>query len=114
MMKTIQTDVAVLGAGPAGLAATLRCAEQGLDVCMFEKTETFGGVFYGGIGPFAAGSHIQQQYGMTDGTVEKAYRYLMDFTHGTIDARLASAYIHKTAFTIKWLEDLGVLFASPF
>jgi fumarate reductase flavoprotein subunit len=112
-MKKITTDVAVLGGGPAGLAATLRAAEFGLDVSMFEKVDTFGGVYYGGIGPFAAGSHIQKKYGMTDGTVENAYNYLIDFTHGTIDARLASAYIHKTAFTIKWLEDHGVIFADP-
>ena len=112
-MNTIKTDVAVLGGGPSGLAATLRCAELGLDVCMFEKTETFGGVFLGGIGPFGAGTHIQKKYGMTDGTVEKAYAYLMDFTHGQIDARLASAYINKTAFVVKWLEDHGLIYSKP-
>ncbi len=112
-MKKIVTDVAVLGAGPSGLAATLRAAELGLQVCMFEKIDTFGGVFLGGIGPFGAGTHIQKKYGMTEGTVENAYQYLMDFTHGSIDARLASAYIQKTAFTIQWMEDHGVIFSDP-
>ncbi len=112
-MKTITTDVAVLGAGPAGLAAALRAAQLGLTVDLFEKTEKHGGVHSGGIGPFAAGSHIQKKYGMTEGTVENAYRYLIDFTHATIDARLASAYIRKTAFTIEWLEQLGVIFSDP-
>jgi fumarate reductase flavoprotein subunit len=112
-VETIKTQVAVLGAGPAGLAAALRAAQLGLQVDLFEKTGTHGGVHSGGIGPFAAGSHIQKKYGRTDGTVEKAYKYLMDFTHATIDARLASAFIRKTAFTIQWLEDLGVIFADP-
>ncbi len=112
-MEKIKTDVAVLGAGPAGLAATLRAAELGLDVCMFEKIDRCGGVYWGGIGPFGAGTHIQEKYGMTEGTVENAYKYLMDFTHGTIDARLASAYIHKTAFVVKWLEDKGLKYSDP-
>jgi len=32
-------DVAVVGAGPAGLAAALRCQERGLSVCVLEKDE---------------------------------------------------------------------------
>jgi NADPH-dependent glutamate synthase beta subunit-like oxidoreductase len=55
----LDTDVAVIGAGPGGLSAALRAAELGLRVCIFEKTEKTGGVRNGGMGPFGAGTHIQ-------------------------------------------------------
>ncbi|MCC8356850.1 MAG: FAD-dependent oxidoreductase [Oscillospiraceae bacterium] len=112
-MKKITTDIAVLGAGPSGLSCALRASEFGLKVAVFEKTSTWGGVNNGGMGPFGAGTHIQKKYGMTEGTAENALNYLFDFTHGQIDARLASEYIRKTAFTIKWLEDYGVIYADP-
>ena len=112
-MKHIATDLAVIGAGPSGLATALRGTEFGLHVTLFEKTSTYGGVYNGGMGPFGAGTHIQAEYGKVDGTVEHAFNYLFDFTHGTIDARLASEFIRKTAFTVKWLEDYGVKYADP-
>jgi fumarate reductase flavoprotein subunit len=106
-----ETDLAVIGAGPGGLSAALRAAQLGLKVCLFEKTDHTGGTFNGGMGPFGAGTHIQAKYGMKNCTTKDAFNYLMDFTHGQIDARLASEYINNTAFTIKWLEDEGVIFA---
>ena len=112
MVKT-GADLAVIGAGPSGLAAALRASEFGLHVILFEKTSEVGGVYNGGMGPFGADTHIQHRYGKVDGTVENAFNYLFDFTHGSIDARLASEYIRKTAFTVKWLEDYGVRYADP-
>lgn len=109
----LSVDLAVIGAGPSGLAAALRATEFGLQVALFEKTGTFGGVYNGGMGPFGADTHIQHEYGKVDGTAERAFNYLFDFTHGTIDARLASEFIRKSAFTVKWLEDYGVKYADP-
>lgn len=36
------TDVAVIGGGPAGSAAAIACAQQGLRVCMFERDTLVG------------------------------------------------------------------------
>lgn len=106
----LETDFAVIGAGPAGLSAALRAAELGLKVCVFEKANKTGGARNGGMGPFGAGTHIQAKYGIKNCTTRDAFNYLMDFNHWMIDARLASEYINTTAFTVKWLEDQGVPF----
>jgi len=105
-------DVAVIGAGPGGLSAALRAAELGLTVCIFEKADKTGGARNGGMGPFGAGTHIQAKYGIKNCTTRDAFNYLMDFNHWNIDARLASEYINTTAFTVRWLEDQGVLFGQ--
>jgi dihydrolipoamide dehydrogenase len=41
---TIDTDVAVIGAGPGGYAAAFRAADLGLDVTMIDADERIGGV----------------------------------------------------------------------
>ncbi|HUF02626.1 MAG TPA: FAD-dependent oxidoreductase [Aridibacter sp.] len=43
MKDPLQTDVAVIGAGPAGLSAALWCDELGLDSLVFEADEEPGG-----------------------------------------------------------------------
>jgi len=109
-VKKLETDLAIIGAGPAGLSAALRGAELGLKVCLFEKSNKTGGARSGGMGPFGAGTHIQAKYGIKNCTTKDAFNYLMDYNHWKIDARLASEYINTTAFTVKWLEDEGVIF----
>jgi NADPH-dependent 2,4-dienoyl-CoA reductase/sulfur reductase-like enzyme len=47
---TLETDVAVVGGGCAGLAAAETAAEMGLKVAVFEKQERLA---QGGNGPFA-------------------------------------------------------------
>jgi fumarate reductase flavoprotein subunit len=107
----LKTDVAVIGAGPGGLPAALRAAELGFNVCLFEKLNKTGGARNGGMGPFGAGTHIQEKYGIKDCTTKDAFDYLMNFNHWKIDARLASEFINSTAFTVKWLEDQGLSYS---
>jgi dihydrolipoamide dehydrogenase len=44
MSAEIQTQVAVLGSGPAGYAAAFRCADLGLDTIIIERHTSLGGV----------------------------------------------------------------------
>lgn len=37
-------DVAVIGAGPAGMACAIRCSELGLKTALFERSSTVGGI----------------------------------------------------------------------
>jgi fumarate reductase flavoprotein subunit len=107
----LKADVAVIGAGPSGLSAALLAAELGMKVCLFEKTNKTGGTRNGGMGPFGASTHIHEKYGIKNCTTRDAFNYLMDFNHWKIDARIASEYINNTAFTVKWLEDEGLIFS---
>ena len=91
-MKEITCDFAIIGAGPAGLAAAVQAAQAGIRTAVFEKTGKTGGLREGGIGPFAVESQLQER-SFVDLTCQQAFEYMMDFTHWTTDARLVSAYI---------------------
>lgn len=110
-MKRIETDVAVVAAGPAGLCAAVAAAEGGAEVAVFEKTETCGGTANMGMGPFGVESRLQKQ-AMVSLTKEEAFRRFMDYVHWKADAQLVHDYIWKSGSTIDWLEDMGVVFAG--
>ncbi|MDG6774339.1 glycine cleavage T C-terminal barrel domain-containing protein [Thiomicrorhabdus sp. ZW0627] len=41
--RYLHCDVAVIGAGPSGMAAALKAAEQGVDVCLIDENPVIGG-----------------------------------------------------------------------
>ena len=47
-------DIAVVGAGPAGVSAALRAADQGAHVCIIEQGRIGGSCFRKGLYPFKA------------------------------------------------------------
>lgn len=110
-MREIKCEFAIIGAGPAGLAAAVQAAQAGVRVAVFEKAEKVGGLREGGIGPFAVESNLQER-SFVDLSKQHAFEYMMDFTHWTTDARLVSEYINQSSETITWLESLGVGFSS--
>ena len=110
-MKQLETDIAIVGAGTAGLAAAIAAAEKGAKVTVFEKASTTGGTGNMGMGPLGVESRLQRMKNVTL-TQEEAFRIFMDFTHWRVDAALVSAYINKSGNTIEWLEGMGVKFAD--
>jgi len=107
----LQTEIAIIGAGPAGLSAAISAAEKGCKVIVFEKGVTTGGTANMGMGPFAVESRLQKlkQISLTR---EEAFRLFMDYTHWRVDARLVKTYIDLSGDTIRWLEEMGVEFAD--
>ena len=81
-MNIINCDVAIIGAGPAGLAAAVEASSQGLSVAVFDKRNKTGGLRNGGIGPFAVESSLQER-SFVDLSKEQAFNYMMEFTHWT-------------------------------
>lgn len=107
----IHTELAVIAAGPAGLAAAIAAAEAGVQVCVFEKAAGVGGTANMGMGPFGVESNLQKRsfIGLTK---EEAFQRFMDYEHWNVDANLVRNYIWKSGDTINWLEDMGVKFAA--
>ena len=106
-MKNMESEILVVAAGPAGLAAAVTAAEQGKKVLVFEKAETTGGIFNMAMGPFGVESRVQKRvnYPLTK---KEAFEKYMEYTHWKVDARLVKAYVDKSGDTIDWLEDMGV------
>ncbi len=111
-MRTIETDIAVVALGPAGLAAAIQAAEEGQQVVAFEKAAIAGGTANIAVGPFGVETKLQKA-NMYTLTKEEALRIQLNYTHWTIDARLLREYFWKSADTIDWLTDMGVEFEVP-
>jgi fumarate reductase flavoprotein subunit len=111
-MKKLETDIIVVAAGAAGLAASIAAAESGAKVIAFEKASTTGGSGSMGMGPLGVESRLQRLK-MLGPTKDEAFRIFMDYTHWQVEARLVRAYMDKAATTIGWLENMGVEFMDP-
>lgn len=112
-MKQMESDVIVVAAGPAGLAAAISAAESGLSVTVFEKENGTGDTANMGMGPLGIDTDVQKKM-FNDITVEEALDLHMNYTHYRVDEDLVQTYFNKSADTIAWLEDMGVEFAGAF
>lgn len=111
--EELTTDLAVVAAGPAGLAAAVAAAEQGLKVLVFEKEQITGGTANMGMGPLGINTRIQKA-NFNEISVAEALKNQMEYTHYRVNGRLVARYFKQSASTIDWLEDMGVKFAGAF
>lgn len=108
----LKSDVIIMAAGPAGLAAAITAAQAGLSVHVFEKATTTGGTANRGMGPLGIESrHTRAR--LLKPTKDEAFRVFMDYTHWRVDAKLVRVFLNKSGDTIHWLESLGVEFVEP-
>jgi fumarate reductase flavoprotein subunit len=104
-------DVAVVGSGAAGLAASVTLAKGGAKVVVFEKRRLLGGSSNFIQGTFAVESHIQRER-YIDYTRDEAFRNTMDYSHWKANPRLVRAIINESGPTVAWLQSHGVVFAG--
>ncbi len=101
------TDVVVAGAGAAGLAAALRCAEAGLSVVLAEARETYregsNTAMSTAMVP-AGGSRWQHAEGIDD-SPERFYDDVMGKTGGAADPTIARALTDVAPALVEWLAD---------
>lgn len=108
----LKADVAVVGAGGAGLAAALTLAEGGAKVIVFEKMPFVGGSTNFAEGIFAVESRFQRSLQIGRDR-EEAFKDHMEFTHWRANPRLVKVFIDKSAETIEWLLERGVKIENP-
>lgn len=111
-MIKLETELAIVAAGPAGLCAAVAAAEMGVSVMVFEKSATPGGTANMGMGIFAVESSVQKKH-MVNLTKEQAFERFMEYNHWNVDARIVRDYFWKSGDTVSWLEGMGVKFAAP-
>lgn len=101
-------DVAVIGAGGAGLPAAVAAAEKGARVVIVEKQKKhLGGNAVFALGIFAAASRVQERLGIAADR-DRCFRKGMDYAHWKNNPRVLRALVDKSADTIEWLGEKGL------
>jgi fumarate reductase flavoprotein subunit len=113
--KAIQVDIAVIGAGGAGLAAAIAAAEVGAKVVVLEKRNMPGGNSAVAESFFAAESPVQQ-WALEDAPRDVLFKMAMDYAHWKINPRIIRAFIDKSGDTVRWLQEKGleIFWLSPY
>jgi len=106
---SVNADIAVVGAGSAGLAAAVTAAEGGAKVVILEKMPFAGGSSNFAEGVFAVES-IPQKRKHIDMSRDEAFKHTMEQSLWRTNAKLVRAYFDKSADTIAWLQKMGLEF----
>lgn len=101
------TDVVVIGAGGAGLAAGLEAHNSGKNVIIVEKMPVVGGNTLRATGGLnAAGTSVQKDLNIED-TVESHFSDTMKGGYDKNDPNLVKIMTEKAAESVEWLISLG-------
>lgn len=107
--KRYETEVAIVGAGGAGMAAGIEARDRGARVIAFEKASDPGGAAkISGGGCLVVGSPLQKKSGIED-TPDLAFKDWMTWGGPSADMVWARYYIeHSLHDLYHWAENLGV------
>lgn len=101
-------DVIVIGAGAAGLSASVAAAEQGARVITFESESAIGGSLQLSAGMFtAAGTSVQRELGIDDSPA-RFFQHYMDLNQWILQPGLIWRFCQEAAVTFEWLLGLGI------
>lgn len=102
----LTTDVAVIGGGAAGIAASLRAEELGLDTILLEKMAFIGGaISVSGGNQVVTLSELQKQAGVTDDSVDSMVQDFLKNGAGKNDEELLTLYAENVGETTNWLNQ---------
>ena len=110
--ETLETDVAIVGAGNSGMCAAIEAANAGLNVLLIEKQNEVGGSSFATEVIFGLGSTMQK-----DAALDLPYRYEvvdqeLNYTNYHSDPLLWGDYVDHSGENIDWLQSQGVVFDS--
>ena len=106
----IDTDVVVIGAGGAGVSASVTAADEGANVILLEKTAIPGGTTANGGGFFAADSNKAQEIGHEALDIAYIFEKYMNEMDWKADANMVQKFLETSKTTADWLEEKGVVF----
>ncbi len=111
--KQYQTDVAIVGAGGAGIAAGIEARDAGARAVVFEKdAEPGGAAIISGGGCLIVGSPLQEQHGIHD-TPDLAFADWITWGGPSADEVWARYYIEHSLHDLYfWAESLGAKWAD--
>jgi flavocytochrome c len=107
--QKIETDIAIIGGGAAGIAAGIEARDAGASVVVLEQAEAAGGsAITSGGGCLLVGTPLQEKEGIKD-TPDLAFKDWMEWGGPTADAQWARFYIEGTLHDLyHWAEKQGV------
>ena len=109
--ETYECDIVVVGAGVAGLAASVEASELGASVIQLDKRESTGGWGVGTEGVAGVGTSIQTEQGVEVTPVEVIKREA-EYTHSRINNMLWIDIIDNSADNFTWMAEKGVRFSG--
>ena len=103
----LKCDVVVVGAGGAGLTASVLATQQGRDVILLEKMPFVGGNSLRAEGGMnAANTKVEAELGLTDSTVENFIADTMAGGHQLNNIDLVTTMSEKSAEAVDWLFSI--------
>ncbi len=112
MSGNMKANLVIVGGGAAGLTAAVAAAEAGVkNIIILESRKGIGGNGNFVLGMFAADSKIQNFLGI-ECRKDDVFKEQMHYHHWKTDPRLLRTLINKTADTVAWLEDKGVVWGG--
>ena len=107
-----ETDVVIVGAGGAGIAASLSVVENGGRAAIVEKKSHAGGTTNFVEGIFPVESDMQRRRNVK-ATRDEGFKQLMEYSHWMANAALVRTIVNKSGETIAWLDELAWSLPSP-
>lgn len=106
--EVYDAQLAIVGAGAAGLMAAMSASEQGINVIVLEKAATIGssnGAVAGG--PSTSSNKVQEAEG--EGvSADKLFDYMYNYSQGTVNSLLLRKAINAGGPLIDKLLDMGL------
>lgn len=104
---TLDTDIVIVGAGGAGMAAAITAKQAGKNVILLEKMPYAGGNTTKATGGMnAAETHYQAEAGIED-TIEQFVTDTMNGGKNVNDEALVRTMAQQSAAAIEWLDSIG-------
>ena len=110
---TLECDVVVVGAGGAGLTASVLASQQGMRVILLEKMPFVGGNSLRAEGGMnAAGTQLEAELGLEDSTVENFTADTLRLGHDLADPDLVRTLAENSSDAVEWLKTIGAIFTG--